>query len=163
MKRMIVAFLCGAVFAVGLGISGMTHPLKVLGFLDFFGDWDPSLAFVMGSGVIVSMVFFAIARRRGAPLFAPSFSLPTATKVDAPLVIGAAIFGIGWGLGGFCPGPAVVSVVAGATPVIAFVLAMVAGMSVFDALTSRARARALQMAQLLVVVAANSSNFKKNV
>ena len=137
MKRMIVAFLCGLVFAIGLAISGMTHPLKVLAFLDFFGAWDPSLAFVMGSGVIVSMVFFAIARRRGAPFFAPSFSLPAATKIDAPLVVGAAIFGIGWGLGGFCPGPALVSLVAGATPVIAFVSAMVGAMWLFDVVTAR--------------------------
>jgi uncharacterized membrane protein YedE/YeeE len=131
-KRLAVAYGCGLLFAVGLGVSGMTHPSKVLAFLDFAGDWDPSLALVMGSGVLVNLVAFRWAERRGAPLFANTFSLPDRTAIDAPLVGGAALFGAGWGLGGFCPGPAIVSVVTGATPVVAFVVAMLATMGVYD-------------------------------
>ncbi len=144
MKRLVVAYVCGLLFAVGLGISGMTHPSKVLAFLDFAGDWDPSLALVMGAGVLVNFVFFRMATRRGAPLLAPSFSLPTKTAVDASLLGGAALFGVGWGLGGFCPGPAIVSVVTGATPVVAFVVAMLASMGVYDWMEARALATELE-------------------
>jgi uncharacterized membrane protein YedE/YeeE len=139
-RRLVVAYVCGLVFAVGLGVSGMTHPSKVLAFLDFAGDWDPSLALVMGSGVLVNLVFFRIATRRGAPLLASSFALPTSTAVDASLVGGAALFGVGWGLGGFCPGPAIVSVVTGAAPVVTFVVAMLVAMGAFDAIERSARA-----------------------
>jgi uncharacterized membrane protein YedE/YeeE len=132
-RGLVVAFLCGALFAVGLAVSGMTHPTKVLAFLDFAGDWDPSLAFVMGSGVLVNLVVFRFVLRRPAPLLAPSFSLPTRTAIDARLLGGAAIFGVGWGLGGFCPGPALVSVVGGAAPVVGFVLAMLVAMAACDA------------------------------
>jgi hypothetical protein len=131
-KPLAVAYACGVLFAVGLGVSGMTHPSKVLAFLDFTGEWDPSLALVMGSGVLVNFVFFRMALHQRAPLLAPSFSLPTKTAIDASLVGGAAIFGVGWGLGGFCPGPAVVSVATGATPVVAFVMAMLVGMGAYD-------------------------------
>lgn len=137
MKRLIVSYVSGLIFAVGLGVSGMTHPSKVLAFLDFTGAWDPSLAFVMGSGLLVNLVFFRLARRRGTPLFASSFSLPTETAVDRSLIVGASVFGVGWGLGGFCPGPAVVSAVTGATPVVAFVAAMLVGMASFDAVERR--------------------------
>lgn len=140
MKRLVVAYVSGVLFAVGLAISGMTHPSKVLAFLDFAGDWDPSLALVMGSGVLVNLVFFQLATRRGAPLLAPSFSLPAKTAVDASLLGGAALFGVGWGLGGFCPGPAIVSIVTGATPVVAFVVAMLASMGVYDWMRARASA-----------------------
>ncbi len=141
MKRLVVAYVCGLLFAVGLGLSGMTHPSKVLAFLDFTGDWDPSLALVMASGVLVNFVLFGIARRRGAPLLAPSFSLTTKTAIDTSLVGGAALFGVGWGLGGFCPGPAVVSVVTGATPVVAFVVAMLASMGAYDWMEARSEWR----------------------
>lgn len=144
MKRLVVAYVCGLLFAVGLGISGMTHPSKVLAFLDFAGDWDPSLALVMGSGVLVNLVFFRMATRRGAPLLAPSFSLPSKTAVDASLLGGAALFGVGWGLGGFCPGPAIVSVVTGTTPVVAFVVAMLASMGVYDWMEARTAATGLE-------------------
>ena len=137
MRRLALAYVCGVVFAVGLAISGMTHPSKVLAFLDFTGDWDPSLALVMGAGLAVNFVFFRIAARRGAPLLARSFSLPPKTAVDARLIGGAALFGVGWGLGGFCPGPALVSAVTGAAPVIAFVVAMLASMALFDVLDRR--------------------------
>jgi uncharacterized membrane protein YedE/YeeE len=142
-KRLAVAYASGLLFALGLGISGMTHPAKVLAFLDFTGDWDPSLALVMGGGVVVNLVFFHLALRRGAPLLAPSFSLPSPTRVDAALVGGSALFGIGWGLGGFCPGPAVVSAVTGAAPVVAFVVAMLASMAIFDVSLGRKLAGAV--------------------
>lgn len=144
MKRLVVAYVSGALFSVGLAVSGMTHPSKVLAFLDVAGAWDPSLALVMGSGLLVNFIVFRRAARRGAPLFARSFSLTERTAVDASLVGGSALFGVGWGLGGFCPGPALVSVVTGATPVVAFVVAMLASMAVFDALERRAVSRALQ-------------------
>jgi len=136
-KRLAVAFVSGLLFAIGLGISGMTHPAKVLAFLDFTGDWDPSLALVMGGGVLVNLVFFQLALRRGAPILAPSFSLPRQGRIDAALVGGSALFGVGWGLGGFCPGPALVSAVTGAAPVIAFVVTMLASMALFDFVVAR--------------------------
>jgi uncharacterized membrane protein YedE/YeeE len=102
------------------------------------------VALVMGSGVLVNFVFFRLATRRGAPLLAPSFSLPAKAAVDVLLLGGAALFGVGWGLGGFCPGPAIVSVVTGATPVVAFVLAMLASMGVYDRMDARASATGLE-------------------
>jgi uncharacterized membrane protein YedE/YeeE len=143
-KRLAVAYVSGVLFALGLGVSGMTHPSKVLGFLDFTGAWDPSLAFVMGSGVLVNFIFFRIAARRGAPLLAPTFALPERRAIDASLLGGAALFGVGWGLGGFCPGPAIVSVVTGATPVVAFVVAMLLAMGIFDAVEKSTRSAAIQ-------------------
>ncbi len=137
MIRLAVSYVSGVLFAVGLGISGMTHPSKILAFLDFTGAWDPSLALVMAGGLLVSFVFFRFAKRRGAPLLASAFSLPAATSVDASLVGGASLFGMGWGLGGFCPGPAVVSAVTGETPVLAFVGSMLLAMAVFDALDNK--------------------------
>jgi uncharacterized membrane protein YedE/YeeE len=137
MKRLVVAFACGVLFAVGLAISGMTHPSKVLAFLDFAGAWDPSLAFVMLGGVLVNVLLFRVALRRGKPLLAPSFALPARRAIDGRLVGGAALFGIGWGLGGFCPGPAVVSVAGGATPVVVFVVAMLVGMIAHDRALAR--------------------------
>ncbi len=139
--RPLVAFAVGVLFAIGLGISGMTHPSKVLAFLDVTGDWDPSLAFVMGGGVLVNSVVFRLALRRGTPIFARSFSLPVKARVDVPLVSGASIFGIGWGIGGFCPGPAVVSLAGGATPVVAFVAAMLGSMLATDAAERFGRSR----------------------
>ena len=132
MKRLVVAFACGVIFALGLAISGMTHPSKVLAFLDFAGAWDPSLALVMASGVLVNVLLFRVALRRGAPLLGGAFALPDKRAIDARLVGGAAVFGVGWGLGGFCPGPAVVSVAGGAAPVVVFVVAMVVGMALHD-------------------------------
>lgn len=137
MKRLVIAFGCGVLFAVGLGVSGMTHPAKVLSFLDFTGDWDPSLACVMGAGLLVNLLLFRVVLRRGAPLLGGFFSLPAERTLDARLLGGAAIFGVGWGLGGFCPGPALVSAASGATPVLAFVAAMVATMGAVNALQGR--------------------------
>jgi len=122
-----LAFATGALFAVGLVISGMTDPAKVRGFLDVTGAWDPSLAFVMmgAIGVHAPLAYF-IAKRR-APVLAPAFS-PLAKVVDARLVVGAAIFGAGWGIAGYCPGPAIVSLVGGPLAGLAFVVAMAVGM-----------------------------------
>ena len=127
MKTSVTSFLAGIIFALGLGISGMTRPIKVIGFLDFFGNWDPSLAFVMVGAIAV---YFLANRERltmRSPLLAAKFAVPTRTDLDARLIIGAAIFGAGWGLGGFCPGPALTSLASGALPVIIFVVAMAAG------------------------------------
>ena len=128
MPLILVSFTCGLVFGAGLLISGMTDTTKVLGFLDIFGAWDATLAFVMAGAVAVTGVGFALARRRGAPVFAAQSLWPTRKDIDAPLVAGAALFGIGWGLVGLCPGPALVNLAGLGLPVIVFVAAMAAGM-----------------------------------
>jgi uncharacterized protein len=132
MPVMIASFGCGLIFGAGLLISGMTEPEKVLGFLDFFGAWDATLAFVMAGAVAVAAVGFALARRRGAPLLAPKYQWPTRSDIDAPLVIGAIVFGIGWGLVGICPGPALVNLAGLSQPILVFVVAMALGMLGYD-------------------------------
>lgn len=109
-RRNIVALLSGLLFAAGLGLAGMTKPAKVAAFLDVTGDWDPSLMLVMVGAIGVYALAVVAAKRRGVPLFAPEFAWPSLKRIDARLVGGAALFGIGWGLSGYCPGPAVVSV-----------------------------------------------------
>lgn len=131
MNSRIAAFISGLIFALGLGISGMTQPAKVTAFLDLTGNWDPSLAFVMVGAILVHAVLYRLIRRRTTPLFASTFAVPTRTDIDARLVGGAVLFGIGWGLGGFCPGPAVTSLASGNTAVVIFVLSMLAGMYLF--------------------------------
>jgi len=128
MKTNVTAFIVGAVFAIGLGISGMTMPSKIVGFLDFTGAWDASLALVMVGAIAVYSIMFRLAVRRPAPLFAAGFGIPGRADIDPPLLAGAALFGVGWGLGGFCPGPAIVSLAWTAAPVVIFVAAMCAGM-----------------------------------
>ena len=127
MKSALCSFLSGLTFALGLGISGMTRPVKVIGFLDFFGPWDASLAFVMLGAIAVSFVAYRLSRSMHSPILAPEFSIPKRTDLDSRLVGGAALFGAGWGLGGFCPGPAITSLASGASPVMVFVAAMAAG------------------------------------
>jgi uncharacterized protein len=127
----VVSFVTGLVFALGLGLSGMTHPAKVVGFLDVTGAWDPSLAFVMGGAVVVNYLFFRLVLRRPHPLYDSRFRLPDASRVDAPLVVGAALFGAGWGLAGLCPGPALVSVATLRSDALVFVAAMTAGAFAF--------------------------------
>src|SRR5229473_4013599 len=127
MKASLTSFISGVIFALGLGISGMTRPPKVIGFLDFFGNWDPSLAMVMIGAIAVYFVAYRLSTRMEAPLIAARFPVPSLTNLDARLIAGAAIFGAGWGLGGFCPGPAITSLASGAAPVIIFVTAMAAG------------------------------------
>jgi len=131
MNSLIASFAAGLIFAVGLGISGMTQPAKVTAFLDFTGNWDPSLACVMIGAIVVHAALYRLIRRRSAPLFTSTFSIPTRTDIDPRLVGGAALFGIGWGLGGFCPGPAVTSLASGRMSVVIFVAAMVIGMYLY--------------------------------
>lgn len=126
--HILVNLLVGLLFGVGLVISGMADPAKVLNFLDLFGTWDPSLAFVMGGAVAVAFVGFRLVLGRGRPLLDTAFHLPTKRDIDRPLLLGAALFGIGWGLGGFCPGPAFTALGLGAPGTYAFVPAMLAGM-----------------------------------
>lgn len=109
LPRWLVAFGTGLLFAIGLGISGMLHPAKVVGFLDIGGSWDPSLAFVMGGGVLANLLFVRVALKRPHPLLDTRFQFPALTKVDRKLLGGSALFGMGWGLGGYCPGPGLVS------------------------------------------------------
>lgn len=126
--KSLLSFISGIVFALGLGISGMTRPVKVIGFLDFTGHWDPSLAFVMIGAITIYFVAYRLIRTRSAPVLMGKFSISQRTDIDRNLVVGAAVFGAGWGLSGFCPGPALTSLAAGAAPVVIFVAAMAAGM-----------------------------------
>ena len=128
MALVLASFCCGSIFGIGLLISGMTEPQKVLGFLDIFGAWDATLAFVMAGAVAVSAVGFALARRRNAPLLAASFAWPSRRDIDMPLLAGSALFGVGWGLAGICPGPALVNLAGLSAPIVVFVIAMVLGM-----------------------------------
>lgn len=125
-----IALLSGAIFGFGLALSGMTRPEKVQGFLNFFRGWDPALMFVMGGAVAVHAVLYRVITRRASPVFAARFMIPTRKDLDARLLLGSAIFGVGWGLGGFCPGPGITSLVTGLAPAATFVAAMVAGMYV---------------------------------
>ena len=126
--RAFFGLLTGVLFGVGLVVSGMANPAKVLNFLDVAGQWDPSLAFVMGGAVIASLIGYRLVWRRRAPLLMDRFEIPSATAIDPRLVAGAAIFGVGWGIGGFCPGPALTSLTLAAPGTLVFVPAMLAGM-----------------------------------
>lgn len=128
MARIIIGFAVGLIFGLGLVISGMSNPAKVLNFLDLFGTWDPSLAFVMGGGILVTLIGYRLTWARGMPLIDGRFDLPTKSDLDPRLLSGAALFGIGWGLGGFCPGPALTAIPLAATGTIVFVPAMLVGM-----------------------------------
>lgn len=128
MKNM-AASLCGLLFGFGLALSGMTDTAKVIGFLDIFGHWKPDLLFVMGGGVAVTLISFRFILRCKKPLLDKNFDLPSKTHIDRPLVLGAVIFGIGWGLYGYCPGPAIASVVYWQTPTIIFLVSMTIGMA----------------------------------
>ena len=125
-------FVVGLMFGVGLMASGMTDPGKVIGFLDLFGDWDPSLALVMGGAVVVGFFAFAFAKKRTTTFLGGVLRFPTTTQMDKPLVIGSLLFGAGWGLGGFCPGPALVSMADGQSKAMLFVAAMLVGMLGFE-------------------------------
>jgi uncharacterized protein len=133
----VTAFVAGLLFAVGLGVGGMTQPAKVVGFLNVAGDWDPSLAFVMLGAITVHATAMRWILRRRAPLFAARFALPARKTVDGRLVVGAALFGAGWGLVGYCPGPAVTALGGGVPAAAVFVPAMVAGMWVYRTLFAR--------------------------
>src|SRR5690606_7473411 len=118
----------GLLFGIGLVVSGMANPAKVLNFLDLFGTWDPSLAFVLGGAVLVTFIGYRLVRLRDKPVIGGSFHLPTRNDIDTRVIAGPAVFGIGWGLGGFCPGPALTALGLGAPGTLAFVPAMILGM-----------------------------------
>ena len=128
------SLLAGLVFGIGLILSGMADPAKVLGFLDLFGRWDPSLGLVMAGAVAVASVAFFLARKRTVSIFGAAMKLPTARQIDRRLVIGSALFGMGWGIAGFCPGPALVALGMGEAKAAVFVVAMLAGMGLFELL-----------------------------
>lgn len=128
----VTGLIAGLLFGVGLVLSGMTLPAKVIGFLDVAGDWDPSLAFVMGGAIAVYAPLYRFVVTRTVPLYAQAFAVVSHRHLDAPLLLGAAIFGVGWGLGGFCPGPGIVSAGAGGMVGVTFALSMVAGMGLFE-------------------------------
>jgi uncharacterized membrane protein YedE/YeeE len=133
MLRLLVALAAGALFGFGLSLSGMVDPARVIGFLDVAsGHWDPSLAFVLGGALLVALPGVALQRKLTRPALDDRFHLPTSCVIDRPLVLGAAIFGAGWGLAGFCPGPAVASLSVGLVPSFIFAAAMVAGMMLHD-------------------------------
>ena len=127
MIRQLIVLLSGFIFALGLGISEMTRPEKVLGFLDVFGDWDPSLAFVMGGAIVVYAGALQLVERRKDPTFGEKFRIPTRSDITPSLIIGAAIFGVGWGLAGFCPGPGIVAASGLVTPALYFLPALIGG------------------------------------
>ena len=127
MMQLAAACATGIIFGLGLSISEMINPTRVIGFLDIAGRWDPTLMFVMGGALAITLPAFALTLRRARPLLDDQFLLPTKRDIDRQLIFGAAIFGIGWGLGGFCPGPALAALASGSPAVILFVLAMIAG------------------------------------
>jgi uncharacterized protein len=130
----LTALLSGLIFGFGLILSGMANPAKVLGFLDIAGHWDPSLAFVMAGAIAVGTVAFFLARKRTVSFLGGAMHLPTARDIDRRLVAGSLLFGIGWGLGGFCPGPGLVALGMGEMKALVFVAAMIAGMVIFEVL-----------------------------
>ncbi|XKH00806.1 YeeE/YedE family protein [Marinobacter nauticus] len=132
MKYSFASMLAGLIFGLGLIVSGMANPEKVLGFLDIAGLWDPSLAFVMAGAIIVGLVAFAVARKRTLSFLGFNMKLPSNNRVEKRVVIGSMMFGVGWGLAGFCPGPALVALGAGEMKAVVFVASMVAGMLLFE-------------------------------
>jgi uncharacterized protein len=134
MPRLIGALIAGVLFGLGLTVSHMIDPAKVLGFLDIAGDWDPSLAFVMLGALIVATPAYALSRRLRAPLCAEEFAPPAASQIDQRLIVGALLFGVGWGLVGYCPGPALASIGFGGGRTLLFVAAMLVGMAVFTSI-----------------------------
>jgi uncharacterized membrane protein YedE/YeeE len=142
--HIVSAFIVGLIFGIGLIVAGMTNPAKVQAFLDLAGNWDPSLALVMGGAILVGLVACRFAGQRERSLLGEAMRLPTASRIDRRLVLGSLAFGAGWGLGGFCPGPALASLATGGGNVLLFTGAMLAGMVVFDILERRiAASRAL--------------------
>ena len=136
----IASLLAGLVFGLGLILSGMVNPAKVLGFLDLAGPWDPSLALVMAGAIAVGLVAFQVARNRTVSLLGAKMRLPTSRHLDRRLVLGSLVFGIGWGIGGFCPGPGMVSLAMGEAKALVFVVAMLIGMGIFELFERRKQA-----------------------
>lgn len=135
--RKITALMAGLIFGLGLYLSGMTNPAKVLAFLDLAGDWDPSLALVMLGALLVSSVFFFFARRRDTSLLGASMQMPAQRNIDRRLVLGSVVFGMGWAIAGLCPGPALALLLTGQWPVVVFTLAMIIGMLIFERFETR--------------------------
>jgi len=149
MKKQLIAFLSGLLFALGLGVSGMTQPAKVSSFLDIFGDWDPSLAFVMMGAIGVNAVLVTVILKRKYPVFGEKFALPTRRDLDGRLIAGAAVFGVRWALAGMCPGPGIVALASGSWMPLLFVGAMTAGMLLSRAVdTVRAQVKGPELPQL---------------
>lgn len=130
--RLATALMSGLIFGLGLSLSGMLDPVRVQGFLDVFGAWDPSLAFVLGGAVVVAFLGVSVSRRLSKPVFDREFHLPGTRTIDRRLMVGSTVFGIGWGIAGFCPGPAISALALGKMEVVVFVLAMVLGMVAHD-------------------------------
>jgi uncharacterized membrane protein YedE/YeeE len=143
MQRRITEFFVGLLFGLGLMLSGMTDPGKVLGFLDLAGLWDPSLALVMGGAIAVGVFAFSLAKKRSLSFFGDALRLPTQERITKRLVLGSLLFGAGWGLAGFCPGPALVSMAAGQSKAALFVVFMLIGMGIFEVAERRAQAAML--------------------
>lgn len=144
MKHRISEFVVGLIFGIGLILSGMTDPGKVIGFLDLFGAWDPSLALVMGGAILVGVFAFALAKKRTTTFLGDALHLPASRDIDKRLIAGSLLFGTGWGLAGFCPGPAIVSLGAGQPKAVVFVLAMLAGMLLFELSEQRTQRRGVR-------------------
>ncbi|MGB7479345.1 MAG: YeeE/YedE family protein [Burkholderiaceae bacterium] len=142
--QIFVALISGLLFGIGLIVSGMTNPAKVIGFLDIAGQWDPSLGFVMGGAILVGLPAFRLAARRSVSLLGAPLALPTATQIDRRLVLGSLAFGVGWGLAGFCPGPAISSLLTGSAKPVLFVAAMLAGMGLYELIERRRELAARQ-------------------
>ncbi|HSP59190.1 MAG TPA: DUF6691 family protein [Halomonas sp.] len=136
--KTLMGYIAGLIFGLGLGISGMTDPARVLGFLDVAGSWDPTLIFVLGGAVITTFIGYRLVLRRPNPMFGERFQLPTRRDLDGRLIGGAALFGIGWGLSGYCPGPAFASIAGLTLPLAALLVAMVAGWFLARAVPTRA-------------------------
>lgn len=130
MRQAFLALLAGTLFGAGLAVSGMADPQRVRGFLDLFGAWDPTLAFVMVGAIVPMVVAWKVRMRIAEPLFAPQFTIPATRKIDPRLIVGAVLFGMGWGLAGLCPGPAIADLAIAPAPASIFVVAMLAGMFV---------------------------------
>lgn len=131
------AFLTGLIFAIGLGISGMTDTTKVLGFLTLDAEWNPALMLVMGGAIAVHAIVYRIATKRSSPMYTDIFSIPSRRDIDGRLIGGALLFGVGWGLGGVCPGPGLVSLFGGAIEILIFVVMMAVGMVFFQQIQQR--------------------------
>ena len=147
MRAILSSFAAGLLFAVGLGVAGMTQADKVLGFLNVAGDWDPSLAFVMAGAIGVNAVLYRLILRRKTPLLGGHFGIPSRTDLDLRLVAGSALFGVGWALGGYCPGPGLVSASTGGIAALTFVAAMTGGMLVQPAVDAALAGHRAQKAE----------------
>lgn len=146
MTTVFTSLLAGLVFGLGLIVSGMANPAKVLGFLDLAGAWDPSLAFVMAGAIAVAALAFALAKKRTASFLGATMKLPSSRDIDSRLVIGSVLFGIGWGMAGFCPGPGLVALGMGEIKALVFVAAMLLGMGIFELVERRKQASSLRAA-----------------